>query len=127
VILLQNLAAFVGFVFEREFHSLYEFFGAIAKMQKTVPAEEIQFQVALSRSAFAALNKKYNEAAWQKKVAHIRKLISKHIAPALYSLVFGAIRTFVLSRLRDYQETLALCYGSTTVFSVSNFEAFFDN
>ncbi len=64
----KNLAAFVGFVFEREFHSLYEYFGAIAKMQKTVPSEEIQFQVALSRGAFAALNKKYNEAAWQKKV-----------------------------------------------------------
>ncbi len=61
-----------------------------------------------------------------KKVAHIRKLISKNIAPALYSLVFGAIRGFVLSRMREFQETLSLCYGPTTVFAVSNYESFFD-
>ncbi len=121
----RNLAAFVSFIFEREFHSLFEYFGAIAKMQRTVPAEEIQFQVSLSRGAFGALNRKYNEAAWQKKVAHIRKLVGKNIAAPLQPHVFDAIKSFTLERMREYQSTLLACYGPTTVFNVANVEVFF--
>jgi hypothetical protein len=121
----KNLAAFVSFVFERECHSLFEYFGAIAKMLRTVPAEEIQFQVSLSRGAFAALNRKYSEAAWQKKVAHFRKMVGKNIALPLHAHVLDAIKSFVLARMREYHDTLTACYGPSSGFAVSNVEQFF--
>ena len=122
----KNLSAFVTYVFERECQSLNEYFGAISKMQRTVPAAEIQFQPALSRGAFMALNKRYNDAAWEKKVAHIRKILSKNIAPALQGLVFQTIKDFVLNRMKEYQETLVACYGPTTTFATGNVERFFE-
>ena len=121
----RNQAAYIAAIFEREFTSLHEYFSAVVKMKRTVPAQEIPFQPLLSRSSFAALNKKYNVSAWEKKSAKVHKQISKNIAPSLQPLVLGAFKEFLLTRYNQFCELLLECYGPNTTFAVDNVESFF--
>lgn len=121
----RNLQAFISYLFEREFHSLHEYFAAVVRMKRTVPAQEIPFQPSLSRAAFAALNRKYNVSAWEKKSSKVRKVVTKNIGPSLCPLVLKAFREALEARFVVFRELLLECYGPQTTFAVDDIARFF--
>ena len=114
-----NLQAFIQYIYDKIYFSVSEFFTAMLKMKKTIPAEEIQFQVSLSRAAFASLNKKYNVAAWEKKLAKAKKIIQKNISISMQATVWDAFKDFILSSMALFQDLITECYGKNTSFSVN--------
>ena len=117
--------AYITAIFEREFTSLNEYFSAVVRMKRTVPAEEIPFQPLLSRQSFAALNRKYNHSNWEKKSQKVLKKIGKMIAPSLQPVVVGAFREFLVARFAVYRDLLLECYGPNTSFAVDDIDKYF--
>mmetsp|Transcript_3351 Transcript_3351/g.5079 ORF Transcript_3351/g.5079 Transcript_3351/m.5079 type:complete len:886 (-) Transcript_3351:162-2819(-) len=116
----QALSLYVAWVVECQFGPLMEFIKGVDKLLKTIPPDEIQFQMSYSKQALRKV--KDSLKTYEKNIDAISKRIVKHLSTEekLTGVVWGQISDYLFQNWKHFESIVSKCYKGEKIDVSSN-------